>query len=335
VGRWVFAVLAAAVAVVGVVVAGLSLPGEDSNQAVPVSAADLAVIVSAAQSCPAVTAPRLAGQLMAASALKPSASSSAVPGGAGIAGLSDAVWKKWAPAAQANRGSTADNIVALAHDMCDLTGQARAARIAGDAWRAALGAFHSGMAAVIAAGGVPADARDYVDTVSRYAAWYARRPEFSGTRSAPTATPHGSPSGGNPASSSSAGRTDGNVTGTGSGQFQYDANWGLTTGVADMYAGTANWSQVAGATATFRFAGTLVALHAVRDVDQGIMTVTVDGGTPQSVDNYAATRNASGVVWTSRVLSSGTHTITIVNTGQHNSASSGINIAIDWSDVTP
>jgi hypothetical protein len=35
------------------------------------------------------------------------------------------------------------------------------------------------------------------------------------------------------------------------------------------------------------------------------------------------------------VLSSGTHTITIVNTGQHNSASSGINIAIDWSDVTP
>jgi hypothetical protein len=127
---------------------------------------------------------------------------------------------------------------------------------------------------------------------------------------------------------------DGNVTGTGSDQFQYDANWGLTTGVSDMYAGTANWSHVAGATAVFRFTGTQVALHAVRDVDQGIMTVSVDGGAPQSIDNYAATRNASGIVWTSAVLSSGSHTVTILNTGQKNGASSGINIAIDRADVT-
>jgi len=127
---------------------------------------------------------------------------------------------------------------------------------------------------------------------------------------------------------------DGNVTGTGNDQFQYDSNWGLTTGVPDMYDGTANWSHVAGATATFRFTGTQVALHAVRDIDQGIMTVAVDGGTPQSIDNYAPARNASGIVWTSPVLTAGSHTLTIVNTGQHNSASTGINIAIDRADVT-
>jgi hypothetical protein len=127
---------------------------------------------------------------------------------------------------------------------------------------------------------------------------------------------------------------DGNVTGTGNDQFQYDANWGLTTGVSDMYLGTANWSHTAGATATFRFTGTQVALHAVRDVDQGIMTVSVDGGTPQSVDNYASSRNASVVVWTSPVLASSSHTLTIVNTGNKNGASSGINIAIDRADVT-
>jgi len=85
-----------------------------------------------------------------------------------------------------------------------------------------------------------------------------------------------------------------------------------------MYQGTANWSHTAGATATFRFTGTQVALHAVRDVDQGIMTVVVDGAAPTSVDNYAATRNASGVVWTSQTLASGAHTLTIVNTGNRN-----------------
>src|SRR6185437_15852546 len=135
-------------------------------------------------------------------------------------------------------------------------------------------------------------------------------------------------------SSSSQTIIDGNVTGTGNGQFQYDANWGLTTGVSDMYDGTANWSHTSGATATFRFTGTQVALHAVKDVDQGIMTVSVDGGAPQSVDDYASSRNASGVVWTSAVLSSGSHTLTIVNTGTKNSLSSGDNIAIDRADVT-
>ena len=126
---------------------------------------------------------------------------------------------------------------------------------------------------------------------------------------------------------------DGNVTGTGNDQFQYDSNWGLTTGVSDMYDGTANWSHVAGATAVFRFAGTQVALHLVKDVDQGIFTVSVDGGTAQSIDNYASARNASGIVWTSALLAEGSHTVTIVNTGTKNSASSGINIAIDRADV--
>ncbi|HWG23059.1 hypothetical protein [Actinospica sp.] len=128
---------------------------------------------------------------------------------------------------------------------------------------------------------------------------------------------------------------DGNQTGTGNDEFQYDSNWGETSGVSDMYAGTANWSHVAGATATFAFTGTQVALHAVKDVDQGIMTVSVDGGTPQSIDDYASSRNASGIVWTSPVLGAGTHTLTIVNTGNKNSASSGTTIAIDRADATP
>jgi hypothetical protein len=144
-----------------------------------------------------------------------------------------------------------------------------------------------------------------------------------------TLSPHGTGGGGG-------GTTvvDGNVTGTGNNQFQYGANWGLTTGVADMYAGTANWSFTGEASATFRFTGTRLALHAVRDVDQGIMAISVDGSAAQNVDDYAATRNASGIVWTSPVLASGAHTVTITNTGQRNAASAGTNIAIDRADVT-
>ena len=126
---------------------------------------------------------------------------------------------------------------------------------------------------------------------------------------------------------------DGNTTGSAVDEFSYGSNWGVTTGVSDMYDGTANWSYTAGATATFTFSGNQVALHAVKDVDQGIMSVSIDGGTPVNVDDYSPTRNASGIVWTSPMLSTGTHTLTIVNTGQKNSASSGNNIAIDRADV--
>ncbi|WP_236062362.1 GH39 family glycosyl hydrolase [Actinacidiphila acididurans] len=116
--------------------------------------------------------------------------------------------------------------------------------------------------------------------------------------------------------------------------FEYGANWGVTTGVPDMYQQTANWSYVGGATAVLRFTGTQVALHAVRDVDQGIMSLSVDGGTPVNVDDYAPSRNASGVVWTSPLLAAGSHTLTIVNTGARNGASSGNNIAVDRADIS-
>lgn len=142
-------------------------------------------------------------------------------------------------------------------------------------------------------------------------------------------SPHGT--GGTQPSSSI---VDGNVTGTGTNQFSYGANWGVTTGVADMYAGTANWTFTTGAQATFRFAGTQVALHAVKDVDQGILSVSVDGGAAQDVDDYAATRNAAGIVWTSPTLANGTHTLTLTDTGRRNPASTGTNVAVDRADVT-
>jgi hypothetical protein len=120
---------------------------------------------------------------------------------------------------------------------------------------------------------------------------------------------------------------------SGPATFSYGSGWGVTPGVSDMFNGTANWSFTAGSAMTITFAGTELGLHAVNDVDQGYLTVSVDGGTPTTIDDYAPIRDASGVVWTSPVLASGTHTITITATGTHDSRSSGNNIALDSVDV--
>ena len=120
---------------------------------------------------------------------------------------------------------------------------------------------------------------------------------------------------------------------SGPATFNYGSGWGVTPGVSDMFDGTADWSFTGGSAMTITFTGTELGLHAVNDVDQGYMTVSVDGGTPTTIDDYAPIRDASGVAWTSPMLTSGTHTITITATGTHDSRSSGNNIALDSVDV--
>jgi Carbohydrate binding module (family 6)/F5/8 type C domain len=126
---------------------------------------------------------------------------------------------------------------------------------------------------------------------------------------------------------------DGAVTTPSPNYFQYGSNWGETTGVSDMYDGTANWSGTAGSTAVLHFTGNQVALHAVKDVDQGMMDVSVDGSAPVTIDDYSSTRNASGIVWTSPVLGPGPHVVTVTVDSAKNPASSGNTIAIDSADV--
>ena len=127
-------------------------------------------------------------------------------------------------------------------------------------------------------------------------------------------------------------RIDANAT-TGTHFVYTGSGWGVATGITDMYAGTANYNPTSGSVATLTFTGTAVAIHAVKDVDQGIMSISVDGGTPVTVDDYASTRLASGTVWMSGTLSSGSHTVTVTVTGTHSGSSSGNTIALDSVDV--
>jgi Ricin-type beta-trefoil lectin domain/Transglycosylase SLT domain len=151
------------------------------NSAVPgkeVDAATAQTIMLAALSCPTLSGPNLAGQLMANSGFDPNAKTA--DGRTGVAALTSTTFKQWAPSSHATATDAAANIYALAHYMCDLVGQTRQAGIRGDEWKNALAAYNSGVGAVRKAGGIPADARAYVDAVSGYAAWYALQPVFSG-----------------------------------------------------------------------------------------------------------------------------------------------------------
>ncbi|MFI5838783.1 RICIN domain-containing protein [Catenuloplanes sp. NPDC051500] len=146
-------------------------------EGLPVPDAVLPALVIGATSCPTITAPRLAAQLMAASEFKVTAKSDI---GEGLAGLNAEEWKKWAPWQQAARTDVLANVLALAHRTCEATGQARTAKVGGDLWEAAVAAERVGVAAVIAKKGVPDAAQDHVDRVTGYANWYAEQPQFTG-----------------------------------------------------------------------------------------------------------------------------------------------------------
>ncbi|MEV6847313.1 hypothetical protein [Actinoplanes sp. NPDC051411] len=116
--------------------------------------------------------------------------------------------------------------------------------------------------------------------------------------------------------------------------FTYNGTWGQANGIPDMFGGTANWSTTPGSTAVLHFTGTSVALHAVKDADQGILAVHVDNAAETAVDDYSATRNASGTVWSSGTLPAGDHTLTVRVTGNRNPSSAGTVVALDYAVVT-
>lgn len=120
------------------------------------------------------------------------------------------------------------------------------------------------------------------------------------------------------------------IDGTG---FTYAGTWGQANGITDMFNGTANWSTTPGSTASLAFTGTKITLHAVKDVDQGILAVKVDNGAETRVDDYAPARNASGAVWTSAGLPAGSHTITVRVTGDRNPSSAGTVVALDYAEI--
>jgi hypothetical protein len=106
--------------------------------------------------------------------------------------------------------------------------------------------------------------------------------------------------------------------------------------IATFSGGTAASSNVGGDTASFTFSGTQVSWIGLKCSVCGIATVSIDGGAPISVDTAGAAAVGSAgldseVVFTSPVLTSGTHTLVITVTG--NTTSGGAHIIVDAFDV--
>ncbi|MFF5175368.1 RICIN domain-containing protein [Micromonospora sp. NPDC000089] len=144
----------------------------DKLKGAAVSDEDVASVVSAALSCPSLTPPKVAAQVMAATAFGGTA------GSRGVAGMDDDTWRKWQPWDDAQRTDRRANILALAHRTCEYVGTLRSAGVKGDLWAAAVAAGQVGVDAVKAAKGVPSSAEAYVDKVKAYANWYADQPQF-------------------------------------------------------------------------------------------------------------------------------------------------------------
>ncbi|MDP9796132.1 hypothetical protein J2S43_004644 [Catenuloplanes nepalensis] len=171
------AIIVASAATIGF---GIANAANDDLTGRSVTDEQFSAIASAAKSCPMLTPARLAGQMMAESGMNASASGTA-SGGKGLAGLDDEDWKNWAPWPEAKRDDTAAVVLALAHQMCDLSGQVRIAGVQGDEWRLSLAAFRSGLPEVTKSKGVPDPADEYVSRSTAYAAYYAKLPQFGGS----------------------------------------------------------------------------------------------------------------------------------------------------------
>nr|BFE59557.1 hypothetical protein GCM10020063_040830 [Dactylosporangium thailandense] len=170
----VASVLAVGSAIIACIGFGIATANDSERAGPPIADATAQALSLAALSCRDLTGPRLAG-LMAAGAMTP------------------AEFEQWAPWPGANANDSQARSYALAHGLCDLVGQVRSSQIAADVWDAALAAYRTGIDTVKRSKGVPAAAQSYVDTVNRYANWYARQPVFRGDAAGTSASRGASP----------------------------------------------------------------------------------------------------------------------------------------------
>jgi hypothetical protein len=90
------------------------------------------------------------------------------------------------------------------------------------------------------------------------------------------------------------------------------------------------FANASGASVTIRFNGVHLVWLAKKSPAYGQAQVTVDGGSPVTVDLYSADVLWRQEVWNSGVLGSGSHTVVIQWTGSKNAAATDTNINIDY-----
>jgi hypothetical protein len=136
---------------------------------------------------------------------------------------------------------------------------------------------------------------------------------------------------------------DDEVSGTATNQFNYlGAGWihENYTGFGSLYNATRAYTNTTNDSVSLKFLGTQVKYYAMKGQRHGIVGVKIDSGSEVMVDLYNPSYIGDQLVWASPMLSFGTHTITIRETGTKNSASAGYTLTVDrlsildtWSDA--
>ncbi|MFI6761547.1 hypothetical protein ACIBF5_20655 [Micromonospora sp. NPDC050417] len=168
----------------------------------------LPLVLAAGKVCPELPAPRIAGQVMAASGFTPGILGE--DGAEGVAQFRPELWQAYAPSTAASATDPAVAVPTLGRAMCGLVDEL--APLDGDAYLTALAAFQWGPEAIREAGGLP-DApslRAFADMVSDYTAYYARDPRLSGA--SPTPTRRTNPTGPTPSGPTGTASAPGNGT---------------------------------------------------------------------------------------------------------------------------
>ncbi len=153
---------------------------------VPVPDPYVQLVKDAGETCPAVSGPKIAAQLMAASAFNPN--KLGTDGAQGIAQFQPAVWVRYGQAGQSPWDASVA-IPTLGRTMCALA--AELSGLAKDPYPVALAAFQWGPTAVRQAEGVPASlgVRQFAQRVLDYTAYYQRDPRIGGTAPATGTSP--------------------------------------------------------------------------------------------------------------------------------------------------
>lgn len=114
--------------------------------------------------------------------------------------------------------------------------------------------------------------------------------------------------------------------------FDVSGNWTTDTD-ASHSGGNAKQNATNTDQVEVKFTGTWIAWIGSTDADNGIPTVTVDGGTPETVDCYSAAETFQVRLWHSGILSDAAHTVVIAVTANKNASSSGYNVVVDAFDI--
>ncbi|MFK3983196.1 hypothetical protein ACI2K4_22810 [Micromonospora sp. NPDC050397] len=171
------------------------------------------LVLTAGNVCPAVPAPRVAAQLMAASGFD--ANVLGEDGAEGVAQFRPELWQAYRPSEDAVATDPELAVPALGRAMCALVEEL--GQLSGEAYPTALAAFQWGPEAVREAGGLP-DApslRAFAEMVSDYTAYYERdrrigdRPSTPPRRTPSTGPTASQPAGGNPGTTPSTTPTNG------------------------------------------------------------------------------------------------------------------------------